>query len=597
MAGFGVGIGAFMDGIERGKAAARAAAAADAATAQQAFQNDLATKNMELSQDANDRAGDASQLALAQGNQALSQGATTFGNAQADRTAMQPIVDAQRAAKLSSLQGDAAVSDAQEQAAKNAGAQYDALKARSIFLGKDAQGNPTFSVDGQSVPSQDAANQLFEQKHGTRMANYYNVAAPQIQQAYLLNGDVDKAAAFGKAHGDADFQRGVDDLGRLEGAAQIGNWDGVNEHLNNILGNSGYINSANHDATATPILGPDGRATGMTVHYKNNKTGEDVTKNFTSMQDAFDTLSGLISPQAAVAHNAAIRDALSAASVDAAKGQNKLANDISLANAQSANTIKENDAKAIVGNAEKRASGIRDLYKSLADNDGFPPKVGADGKTVEMTPDEKFARATQYYDASNSAAYPGSSNPYGAPAPAPILYSRPGGGAVPQAAPPAQSSPDDVISQQSRAFWQRNGVSLPWWRAPQAAPGAPGARGILEARDALAAARSSGPGSVAGYEAQHNLGNIPDVPPAPNFVPPMQQGAKAPMPARGEGVDAYEQRLGLAPATPPAPPAVIDNTPQGRSAQQYADSLRLSAADQIAQDAKNKRLTKAQRGW
>ena len=42
---------------------------------------------------------------------------------------------------------------------------------------------------------------------------------------------------------------------------------------------------------------------------------------------------------------------------------------------------------------------------------------------------------------------------------------------------------------------------------------------------------------------------------------------------------------------------MIDNTPQGRSAQQYANSLRLSAADQIAQDAKNKRLTAAQRGW
>ena len=246
----------------------------------------------------------------------------------------------------------------------------------------------------------------------------------------LENGDVDKATAFGKAHGDADFQRGVDDLGRLEGAAQIGNWDGVNEHLNNILGNSGYINSANHDASATPILGPDGKAIGMTVHYKNNKTGEDVTKNFTSMQDAFDTLSGLISPQAAVAHNQAIRDAASAASVDAAKGQNKLANDVALANVNSANTIKENDAKAIVTNAEKRAAGIRDLYKSLADNDGFPPKVGADGKPVEMTPDEKFARATQYYDASDSAAQPGAATPYGSSAPAPILSSPGRGGCV-----------------------------------------------------------------------------------------------------------------------------------------------------------------------
>jgi hypothetical protein len=101
---------------------------------------------------------------------------------------------------------------------------------------------------------------------------------------------------------------------------------------------------------------------------------------------------------------------------------------------------------------------------------------------------------------------------------------------------------------------------------------------------------------VSDYEARMGLSNVPSNPPAPNYVPPMQQGQKAPMPAGGESADAFEQRLGLAPV-PPQRNVVIDNAPQGRSAQQYADSLRLSAADQIAQDAKNKRLTKAQRGW
>ena len=281
-----------------------------------------------------------------------------------------------------------------------------------------------------------------------------------------------------------------------------------------------------------------------------------------------------------------------------AKGQNKLANDIALANVNSANTVRENDAKAIVGNAEKRAAGIRDLYKSLADNEGFPPKIGADGKPVEMTPDEKFARATQYYDASNSAAYPGGAGAYGSPTAAPILYSRPGAGAVPQAPPSAPSSPDDTISQKARDWWQSRGVSFPWWGAQQAAspaPPAPVARGVLEARDALASAKSSGAGSVAGYEASHNLANIPDVPyAAPEVLRHPMQGQA---PAGGEGVDAYEQRLGLAPTPPARPPVVIDNTPQGRSAQQYADQLRLSAADQIAADAKKKRLTAAQRGW
>ena len=70
--------------------------------------------------------------------------------------------------------------------------------------------------------------------------------------------------AFIKAHQDADFQKGVDSLGRLEGAAQVGNWDGVNTHLNAILSNAGYINPANHEASAEPIIDPaTGKATGL----------------------------------------------------------------------------------------------------------------------------------------------------------------------------------------------------------------------------------------------------------------------------------------------------------------------------------------------
>jgi len=61
-------------------------------------------------------------------------------------------------------------------------------------------------------------------------------------------------------------------------------------------------------------------------------------------------------------------------------------------------------------------------------------------------------------------------------------------------------------------------------------------------------------------------------------------------PAGGEGVDAYEQRLGLANTPPPRPPVVIDNTPQGRGIEDYIKSLKPSAAAQIAQDAAKRRL-------
>ena len=585
---YGIGIGSFMAGLEQGKAASRAAAAADAAIAQQQFNNNLATNQ-------DNRAAASSQLALAQGQNNLDQNKTLFGQQQKDYAAGANLRDLQLKDKESDITDKNETSAINTAAAADSDAAYNAAKAKSIFIGKDAQGNPTYSVDGQTVPSQDAASELYDQTHANRMQTYYNVGGPKIVSDLLASGDTAGAAAFQKAHQDADFQKGVDSLGRLEGAAQVGNWDGVNTHLNAILSNAGYINPANHEASAEPIIDPaTGKATGLTVHYKNKQTGEEVTKNFSTMSDLHNSLHSLINPAAAVAYNQSIQDAAAAAAAETAKGKDKLGNEIALANVNSDNAIKQNAAKAVAENPVKRAAGIRDLYKNLEDNAGFPSSIGPDGKTVEMTADQKMAKAAELYDANTAAAggVAGGTSPFGSGAP--ILSSRP----TPPA-PPASGSPGPTITDRSRAFWQGNGVSLPWWPAQQpaapAAPGAPVARGILDAQDALASARSSGPGSFSGYEARNNLGNVPSNGPAPNYVPPMSQGPKAPMPAGGEGADAYEVRMGLAPA-PPQRTVAIDNSPQGRSLADYEASLRPSAAQQI-EAARKRKLTAAQRGW
>ena len=268
---FGIGIGSFMAGIEKGKEAARAANAADAATAQQAFQNDLATKNMEMAQDANDRAGDASQLALAQGNQTLSQGATTFGNAQADRTAMQPIVDATRAAKLGTLQGDAAVSDAQERARRTPGRNMTRSRQNPSFLARTPRAiRPIPSTANRfprKTPRTNCSSRSTEREWPIiTMSQPEKVSRRCLKVAMWIRR---RRSARRMATRISSAASTI--LAGSKARRKIGNWDGVNEHLNNILGNSGYINSANHDATATPILGPDGRATGMTVHTKTTK--------------------------------------------------------------------------------------------------------------------------------------------------------------------------------------------------------------------------------------------------------------------------------------------------------------------------------------
>ena len=595
MAGFGLGIGSFMDGIERGKAAVRAQNAADAATAQQAFQNDLATKNMGIAQDANTRAGAASTLALAQGNQNLSQGATTFQNQQADRTANLPLVDATRAAGLNTLQGNADVAAAYKTDAAAGEKEYADEQAEHLKTTTDPNsGQSIFTMDGTNYPTKADAQTAFDQDYGDAQNHYYNIAAPSIAAKLRAKGDFAGADAFEKAHTDSDFQRGVSDLGRLQSSAKIGDWAGVNHSLQNISDNNGYMNLAGYDVSVSPTKDANGVQNGVTLYSKNKATGEVNTKQFNDMQDLYSTLSGIISPEAAVAHNKAISDnaasaaaALAAKKGDAAIEQEKQINVGAALGVQ--NRLTERDKRLLPETLEERAKNIQAAINGQNAGGGFPPVTGADGKQRDMTEKEIYDSVAQSYDENRRLS--GLPSAGGATASAfgngaPILSSRPD-------APP------------------------PTPRAPTKA--APVSRGVLEARDALASAQSSGPGSVkpwweasqplesvargkpgssANYEARMGLANVPSNGPAPMpYVPPMPQGPKAPAPMGGEGVDAYEQRLGLAPTPPARPPVVIDNTPQGRSAQQYADSLRLSAADQIAQDAKKRRLTAAQRGW
>ena len=430
MSNFGVGIGSFMNGLAQGASIANQQTQQDRANA-------LAERQMKLSENADSRSAAASEQSLAQSK-------SIFDNNQADRVANQPIVDLQRAAQKDKLEGDANVTSVQEQAAKDAGANYDAMRAKSISNGTDANGNPTFFVDGQQVADKAAQDQLFERNHGTRMDNYYKVTLPKLQQAHLDNGDPEAAAVLGKAHQDADFKRGVDSLGRLEGHYGMGNWDGVNTELKNIIGNSGYMNLNNYDVSSTPIKDAAGKTGGLQISYTDKKTGKSRTTNFNDLGQLHATLSGIINPQAAIDHNAAQDAAATAAKVDAAKGSNKLANDITLANVNSGNTRAENAAKALLPeNVKDREAGISKWFSNIENGSGFPQVTGPDGKQREMTVAEKQAEAARQYDSSRTTA---GAPPAGAQAGAPAL-----GSVLPAPVAPTPGEPANAVFARMRS--------------------------------------------------------------------------------------------------------------------------------------------------
>ncbi len=510
---FGIGIGSFMAGIERGKEAARAANATDAATAQQAFQNDLATKNMGIAQDANTRAGAASTLALAQGNQNLSQGATNFQNQQADRMANLPLVDATRAAGLTTLQGNADVAAAYKTDAAAGEKEYADEMADHLKTTTDPTGRSIFTMDGVNYPTKADAQTAFDQDYGDAQNHYYNIQAPSIAAKLRANGNIAGADAFEKPHTDSDFQRGVSDLGRLQSSAKIGDWAGVNHSLQNISNNNGYMNLENYDVKVTPLIGANGTHNGVILYSKNKATGETNTKQFNDMQDLYSTLSGIISPEAAVAHNTAIeagQTALAAKASDAAIEAKKQIQVGAALGDQ--NRLTERDKRLLPETLEERAKNIQAGINSENNAGNFPQVKGVDGKDRDMTEPEKYAQVSKAYDENRRLSglpVAGDSSPFGNGAP--ILSSRP------DAPPPTPRPP---------------------------AKAAPVPRGILQV---LAPPAPAGPGSVADYEARMRLANVPsNAPAAPEILRHPMQGQA---PAGGEGVDAYEQRLGLSPHT------------------------------------------------
>ena len=297
------------------------------------------------------------------------------------------------------------------------------------------------------------------------------------------------------------------------------------------------------------------------------------------MNDLYSTLSGIISPEAVVAHNKAISDnATNAAAALAAKtrrGQDRAGegNQCWGKALGSQNRLTEQAKRMLPESAEDRAKNIQLGINSENNAGNFPQVKGADGKDRDIAEPEKYAQVAKAYDENRRLS--------GLPVAGDAAASRFGNGAPILA--PRPDAPTPTFGRGSVMFQQQPSQSF----TP-----APVARGILEVQGPP---KPPGPGSVNSYETRHNLANIPDVPyAAPEVLRHPMQGAA---PSGGEGVDAYEQRLGLAPTPPAQPPVVIDNTPQGRSVQQYINSLRPSAADQIALDAKKKRLTAAQRGW
>ena len=129
------------------------------------------------------------------------------------------------------------------------------------------------------------------------MTNYMQNTAPKLQQYWMANGDVDKANAFGKWINDTNVQQGMKYGAGMIRAAQLGDPDGVMKNMVNLYNQPGYFEDGHSAVGATLRKDKDGNAAGMDITLRNDKTGEETTQTFNSMDDVYKTAMQFGQPQ------------------------------------------------------------------------------------------------------------------------------------------------------------------------------------------------------------------------------------------------------------------------------------------------------------
>lgn len=443
MAGLGYGIGSFLEGLSKGAAVGNQMRRQDTEDA-------LNERRMKLLEDQSQRSAKESDL-----NLKVKQ--ADFDNSQADRTANAPLLAAQRQSQLTTLNDDAATRSTIKDATAAGQADYDAEKAKSIAVGKDAQGNPVYTVDGQAAASKDEAESLFEKNHGTAMDHIRTKMIPAAVQSYIKRGDLASADRFQKWSDDKDVQNGIEDLGRATQSLKMGDWDGATKSLNKVAQNGSYVSQDHHGMAFEPIKDDSGKTTGVRMSYTDKASGQKFSRDFANADEAIHAAGAYLSPQAAFEQQKTDYAATQAAKAEEQKAKNDAAKQITVEAAKSANKMEEDRMKSALTVAEKFAenqgyqdpkefaNSTRDMMKNMADNDMLKVKVtdangnrvqNRDGSTKmrDMTAEEAVAAAAQRVHQVNMAA-----RQQGAPQ-----------GVIPQQAAPQQ--PGRVVAPAGRSI-------------------------------------------------------------------------------------------------------------------------------------------------
>lgn len=143
-------------------------------------------------------------------------------------------------------------------------------------------GQQTFSVGGQSYPTQQDAQKAADAQVGGFLDNWKKTVGPKLQQHWLKTGEIDKAQNFDKWISDSNVQEGMKSWANMARSFQTGDRPGFLKHLNATLTQTGYYDGDVKPIEAVEKTNDKGQLTGYTVKFQDRATGKESSQDFDS---------------------------------------------------------------------------------------------------------------------------------------------------------------------------------------------------------------------------------------------------------------------------------------------------------------------------
>ncbi len=190
-------------------------------------------------------------------------------------------------------------------------------RATDIQNAMTPTGNGTWKVGDKEYSSEAEATKAADGQVGSFMDYYMKTSVPKMQEHWAATGQIDKAQALGKWMEDENVKKGTKAWAGAVRAFQTGDREGFKKNLMSAYNQQGYFDDGMEATSIEDMKNDKGELTGYSIKFK-GADGKETTKDFNGSDVANLALNAL-SPAQVLSHGLDQIKAAQSARVEIAK--------------------------------------------------------------------------------------------------------------------------------------------------------------------------------------------------------------------------------------------------------------------------------------